>query len=81
MTNPAEGTVFLIDPTLRAEFQALPLRASGASGERVTWTIDGRALGSASADGSLPWPLERGQHVAMVRDARGRTAEVSFVVR
>ena len=81
VTNPAEGTVFLIDPTLRAEFQALPLRASGATGERVTWSINGRAIGSASADGSLPWPLERGRHVALVRDGRGRTAEVSLVVR
>jgi hypothetical protein len=27
------------------------------------------------------WPLERGRHVAIVRDARGRTAEVNFIVK
>jgi len=27
------------------------------------------------------WPLQRGSHVAVVRDARGRSAQVSFVVK
>jgi penicillin-binding protein 1C len=81
VAHPAEGTVFLIDPTLRAEFQALPFRAAGAGGGEVSWTVDGRPIGSASADGSVLWPLERGRHVAVVRDARGRTAEVAFLVK
>jgi hypothetical protein len=38
-------------------------------------------VGSASAEGSVAWPLQRGSHVAEVRDARGRTATVSFVVK
>ena len=81
VTNPAEGTVFLIDPTLRPEFQAVSLRAMGSGEGPVSWTINGRAVGSASADAALDWPLERGTHRATVRDARGQTAEVSFVVR
>ncbi len=81
VTHPAEGTVFLIDPTLRAEFQAVPLRAVGAGGGQVSWTVNGRAIGSAGADEALPWPLERGAHRAVVRDATGRTANVSFVVK
>ena len=80
VTHPAEGTVFLIDPTLRPEFQAVPFRAVGAGGS-VSWTVNGREVGSAGADGSVLWPLQRGSHVAVVRDARGRSAQVSFVVK
>jgi penicillin-binding protein 1C len=81
IAHPAEGTVFLIDPTLRSEFQALALRATGVDGAEVSWTVNGRSIGAGSADRAVLWPLERGSHVAMVRDARGRTAEVSFVVK
>ena len=81
IAHPAEGTVFLIDPTLRAEFQAVPFRAGGVGGGEVTWTVDGRELGSRSADESMPWPLQRGSHVTVVRDSHGRTAEVSFTVK
>ncbi|MEO5823451.1 MAG: penicillin-binding protein 1C [Vicinamibacteraceae bacterium] len=81
VTHPAAGTVFLIDPTLRAEFQAVPFRAAGAGDGEVSWTVNGRAVGSASADAAVLWPLQRGSHVAVVRDVRGRTAVVSFVVK
>jgi len=81
VAHPADGTVFLIDPTLRPEFQAVPFRAGGAGGGQVSWAIDGREVGSAPADGSVLWPLQRGSHVAVVRDARGRTAQISFVVK
>ena len=81
VAHPAEGTVFLLDPTLRAEFQAVPLRAVGAGGSEVSWMVNGRPVGSSAADGSVLWPLQPGSHVAVVRDARGRSAQVSFVVK
>jgi penicillin-binding protein 1C len=81
VAHPADGTVFLLDPTLRAEFQALPFRAGGAGAGHVSWAVDGHEVGSAAADGSVLWPLRRGAHVAVVRDARGRSAQVSFVVK
>jgi penicillin-binding protein 1C len=81
IAHPAEGTVFLIDPTLRPEFQAVPFRATGVEGAEVSWAVNGRRVGSASADRAVLWTLERGSHVATVRDGRGRTAEVSFVVK
>ena len=80
VTHPADGTTFLIDPTLRAEFQAVPFRASGAGGD-VSWTVNGRPVGSAGADAAVLWPLQRGRQVAVVHDARGRSAQVSFVVK
>jgi penicillin-binding protein 1C len=81
VVHPAAGTVFLIDPTLRAEFQALPFRAVGSGGGQVSWTVNGRPVGSAGGDAAVLWPLQRGSHVAVVRDTRGRSAEVSFVVK
>jgi membrane carboxypeptidase/penicillin-binding protein PbpC len=73
--------VFLIDPTLRPEFQAVPFRAVGAGSDQVSWTVNGRDVGSATADGSVLWPLQRGSHVAVVQDTRGQSATVSFVVK
>ena len=81
VAHPAEGTVFLIDPTLRPEFQAVPFRAGGAGGGDVSWTVNGHPVGTVGADAAVLWPLQRGSHVAVVRDARGRTAQVSFTVK
>jgi penicillin-binding protein 1C len=80
ITNPPPGAIYLIDPTLRREFQTLPLRASGATGT-VSWTIDGRATGTASAEVPVHWPLALGRHVVAVEDARGRRAETTVVVK
>ena len=81
VTSPADGTVFLIDPTLRTEFQAVPLRALGGGSARLTWTVNGRNVGSVAGDAALHWPLVRGLQHAVVRDGEGRTAQVSFVVK
>jgi membrane carboxypeptidase/penicillin-binding protein PbpC len=81
VAHPAEGTVYLIDPTLRPEFQAVPFRAGGAGGGDVSWTVNGRPVGTVGADAAILWPLQRGSHVAVVRDARGRTAQVSLTVK
>ncbi|HET9372191.1 MAG TPA: penicillin-binding protein 1C, partial [Vicinamibacterales bacterium] len=78
---PLAGAVFLIDPTLRSEFQALPLRAAGAAPGSLEWFVNGAPVGSAAADAPLRWPLVRGTHAITVRDAAGRTAETRVVVR
>jgi penicillin-binding protein 1C len=80
ITSPADGATYLIDPTLRPEFQTLPLRIVGATG-RVSWTIDGVEVGSGSVDRRVSWPLERGKHVVRARDARGRVAEAAILVK
>ncbi len=80
ITSPPDGATYLIDPTLRLEFQTLPLRVVGAAG-RVEWTVNGRRLGSKSEDGGLSWPLERGKHQVRARDGRGRVAEASILVK
>jgi penicillin-binding protein 1C len=80
ITTPPDGATYLIDPTLRMEFQTLPLRTVGASG-RVEWTVNGHRLGSATADDSLAWPLQRGKHLVRARDTRGQIAEAMILVK
>ena len=80
ITSPPDGATYLIDPTLRREFQTLPLRAVGAASP-LTWTVSGRALGTAEAGGTLEWPLAPGTHRVVATDARGRTAAATITVR
>lgn len=80
IVTPQPDTVYLIDPTLRAEFQTLSLAAEAASG-RVRWTIDGRDAGTSAASGTLDWPLAPGRHTVVARDDAGRTARTTFLVK
>ena len=73
ITNPADGATYLIDPTLRREFQTLSLRAVAASRGTIQWSVDGRSVGQSASDRALEWPLSPGRHRITARDARGRT--------
>jgi penicillin-binding protein 1C len=72
IANPADGATFLIDPTLRREYQTLRLRASAVS--RVTWQINGQRVGNE-------WPLEPGRHTVTAVDANGRRDSVTIFVK
>ena len=81
IVNPPPGATYLFDPTLRAEFQTLPLRAvTDAAAARLAWEVDGRAVGAAPADRALDWPLARGEHTVAVSDGRSRE-ETSILVK
>jgi penicillin-binding protein 1C len=79
--SPPPGAVYLLDPSLRAEFQTLPLRGAALGAGRLTWQIDGQRVGSAPADHALDWPLERGLHTVTVSDELGRREETTIQVR
>jgi penicillin-binding protein 1C len=80
IVNPPAGTTYLFDPTLRAEFQTLPLRAVAESGAaRLQWEVDGHAVGTSSADGALDWPLARGEHTVAVSDGKSKEEAVILV--
>jgi penicillin-binding protein 1C len=81
IVSPADGSTYLIDPTLRREFQTLSLRAVAAERGRIEWSINGREIGAADADAKVDWPLSPGKHRIMARDPQGRTAEAQVVVR
>ena len=80
ITMPADGATYLIDPTLRMEFQTLSLRAVGAAGH-VEWSLDGRRVGRVPPDDSVTWPLERGRHIVRAKDVRGQVADAEIVVK
>lgn len=80
ITSPPSGTTFLIDPTLRAEFQTVPLKVTGAAG-RIEWQVNGKVFGTALADQALTWPLTRGTHTFSARDVNGRLVESRVVVK
>jgi membrane carboxypeptidase/penicillin-binding protein PbpC len=80
--NPPPGATYLRDPTLRADFQTLPLRAAApAASGRLLWTVNGRPLGDTAADRTLDWPLAIGEHVIRVRDERGHADEATILVK
>ena len=80
IASPADGATYLIDPTLRREFQTLSLKAVAALGP-VQWTVNGRAIGTSRSTAGLEWSLVPGRHQIEARDARGRIAEASITVR
>lgn len=80
IVSPPDGATYLVDPTLRSEYQAVSLRASGARG-LVRWRVNGAFVGAADADRQLSWKLRTGRRHVTARDRRGRTANVTIHVR
>jgi penicillin-binding protein 1C len=81
IASPADGSTFLIDPTLRREFQAIALRVVSSSTAAVRWEIDGRSPVSVNLAGTRTWSLVPGRHTFVARDASGRTATSTIDVR
>ena len=81
IANPLPGAIYSVDPTLRREFQALPLRAVSDRPTTVTWSVDGREIGRTDSDRALSWPLVVGTHEIEARDADGRSTRTSVVVK
>jgi len=81
IANPPAGAIYSVDPTLRREYQSLPLRAVTGRPTTVTWLVDGALVGTASSERVLPWPLAVGAHEIEARDAEGRRARTRVVVK
>jgi membrane carboxypeptidase/penicillin-binding protein PbpC len=81
IANPPSGSTFLIDPTLRREFQALPLRVTVDRPGPIVWRVDGTSIGTSSSESPIMWPLRTGTHRITAEDVRGRTAEATIIVR
>jgi len=81
IVSPPDGATYLIDPTLRREFQTLPLRAVATGGRRVEWRIGGRVVGTSAGEDAVDWPLTPGTHRVEAVDDRGRLATATVTVR
>jgi penicillin-binding protein 1C len=68
--NPPDGATYLIDPTLRRDFQALRLKATAPA----TWIVDGLQT-------TDEWPLRSGKHTVTALDQRGNRDSVRITVR
>ena len=82
IANPPAGAIYSIDPTLRADFQALPLRAVTAAADH-DHLDGGRRLARHDVVGTdrCAWPLRVGTHRIEARDADGRRAEAAVMVK
>jgi membrane carboxypeptidase/penicillin-binding protein PbpC len=47
----------------------------------VTWLVDGSEIGTGSSEKPFDWPLAVGTHKIEARDAGGRRARTSVVVK
>lgn len=79
--NPPDGAVYLIDPTLRPEFQTLAFRGAAGGSARIEWRVDNRRVGSSSPGRSLDWSLVPGPHRVSAHLPDGRSAAVEIVVK
>jgi penicillin-binding protein 1C len=81
LVNPPSGATYLLDPTLRPEFQTLALRVVAGRPVRIDWSVNGTSIGSASSETTLDWPLKVGRHRITARDETGRAVESVVTVR
>ena len=81
LINPPAGATYLIDPTLRREFQTLPLRVVAARPTTIEWSVDGAIVGRAGSDAALEWPLREGRHRIAARASDGTLVESVITVR
>ena len=79
IANPPDGATYLIDPTLRMEYQTLRLRAIAST--RVAWHVDDRRIGIASPGRALEWRLSPGPHTITATDDAGRRDAVKIFVK
>ncbi|MCX5538219.1 penicillin-binding protein 1C [Paraburkholderia sp. CNPSo 3076] len=77
--SPVDGTIFALDPDIPAQRQRVWFERATGSNARVSWRLDGKALGGAVRVAWLPWP---GKHTLELVDAKGRVTDtVRFEVR
>jgi penicillin-binding protein 1C len=81
IVSPPSGATYLIDPTLRREFQSLPLRAITDRSREISWFVDGQPVTRRSFESELAWCLVPGVHRFTARDAAGNAAEATVTVR
>jgi membrane carboxypeptidase/penicillin-binding protein PbpC len=80
--NPPEGATYLIDPTLRSQYQSIAFRAAADRGAgTIAWSVDGQHAGTSDSDKALRWQLTPGEHTVVATDTRGQTDEVTIVVK
>ena len=81
IVRPLGGALFLLDTTLRREFQSVALAARGGTPGPLEWFVDEQSFGIDRGGAPLRWPLARGRHHIEVHDRAGHSATTSIDVR
>jgi penicillin-binding protein 1C len=81
LVNPPSGATYLIDPTLRRDFQTLSLRVVAPAPTTIEWTVNGARVGISSSEAAMEWLLRPGQHRIAARDSAGHVVESQVTVR
>jgi penicillin-binding protein 1C len=81
VASPPDGAVYLIDPTLRREFQSLSLRATAVDHVAIEWRVDGTLVGGSPSEKPIDWRLSAGRHIIAARDGNGHQASATIVVK
>ncbi len=81
LVNPPPGATYLLDPTLRRDFQTLQLKVVAPAPTRLEWSINGVPFIAASSETPVEWPLRAGRHTIAVRDSVGNAVESTITVR
>jgi penicillin-binding protein 1C len=81
LVNPPPGATYLVDPTLRRDFQTLSLKVVAPAPTTIEWTVNGARVGVRSSESALEWPLRPGQHRIAARDSAGHVVESHVTVR
>jgi penicillin-binding protein 1C len=74
ITSPRDGDHYAVPPGVDPRFATIALRVTGAGGDEVQWTIDGRAISGSR------WQLAAGTHQLRARSGNGKTAVATIVV-
>ncbi|WP_455284973.1 penicillin-binding protein 1C [Cupriavidus necator] len=75
IANPADGSVFALDPDMPPAAQRVWFQAEGVAGQAaraVSWRMDGKPLGRGGEVAWLPWP---GRHQVELLDAAGKVVD------
>lgn len=81
LVNPPPGATYLIDPTLRRDFQTLQLKVLAPEPTTIEWSINGVPFSATSSEGKVEWPLRPGRHTISARDSVGNTVASTITVR
>jgi penicillin-binding protein 1C len=81
IVEPADGARFLVDAALPEAQEVVFAATPAANDRRVSFVLDGRAIGVVEAPFELPWRLVPGRHRLEAHDAIGAaSAPITFEV-
>jgi membrane carboxypeptidase/penicillin-binding protein PbpC len=80
VVSPSQKTLILI-PGMDTKEQEIALQAEAEEGAELSWFINGKFLGSKTANEPLWWQPSLGEHTIVVSDPTGRSTRKTVTVR